>query len=281
MNTFEKEYFNQHCYFHLKGNGIQYTLTYSTFDSLNESEGTKKKFNKSKLPELKNIIKKHLSLGKKTSKKSLDKDLNNINGELDEFVNPDGTFIDSKIPILNKALTPRKIMSVTVSQSRTSNDPVTRGYRVYYGENKEKDGDVINEIDMKDAFGFEETKDKDFKTTMKILKKMGIDDTEERIHRTKQLGKLKKEKVKKVKGKPVLKQRLVEKEIEEIQKQKMIKMVEDILTNKKKDYDILNKEKSDSEIEEMLKKNLDSIKKLAKKEGISINKLINILKKGE
>ena len=31
----------------------------------------------------------------------------------------------------------------------------------------------------------------------------------------------------------------------------------------------------------ILIKNLESIKKLAKKEGISLNKLINILKKGE
>ena len=56
-------------------------------------------------------------------------------------------------------------------------------------------------------------------------------------------------------------------------------MVEDILTKKSKEGgDVVGK---DTTISKILTKNLQSIKKLADKEGISINKLINILKKGE
>jgi hypothetical protein len=56
-------------------------------------------------------------------------------------------------------------------------------------------------------------------------------------------------------------------------------MVEDIISKKNdEDSDILPK---DSGLNKILIKNLESIKKLAKKEGISLNKLINILKKGE
>jgi hypothetical protein len=59
----------------------------------------------------------------------------------------------------------------------------------------------------------------------------------------------------------------------------MIKMVEDILTKKNKDdNDVIDKTDSLSKI---IVKNLENIKKLAEKEGISISKLINILKQGE
>jgi hypothetical protein len=167
-------------------------------------------------------------------------------------------------------------MDQTVVAARISNDPVTRGYRVYYGESENKDGEVIDEENMSDAFGYEETKNKDFKETLKTFKKMGVEDPEERIQRTKQLGKI--PNVKKRKGK--LKQRLTEKEIEEEKKNKMVKMVEDIITNKLGGSDGEVIEKVDS-LSKILIKNLESIKKLAKKEGISLNKLINVLKKSE
>lgn len=58
-------------------------------------------------------------------------------------------------------------------------------------------------------------------------------------------------------------------------------MVEDILAKKyNKDSDILKKD-NDSSVSKILIKNLQSIKKLADKEGISISKLINILKTSE
>jgi hypothetical protein len=102
---------------------------------------------------------------------------------------------------------------------------------------------------------------------------MGVENP---VQRAKEFGKL--PKAKKVGGK--LKQRLSEKDsIEEQQKEKMIKMVEDILTKKSKDSsDVVKRDESVSKI---LVKNLQSIKKLADKEGISISKLINILKSNE
>ena len=57
-------------------------------------------------------------------------------------------------------------------------------------------------------------------------------------------------------------------------------MVEDIITNKLGGSDGEVIEKVDS-LSKILIKNLESIKKLAKKEGISLNKLINVLKKSE
>jgi len=73
---------------------------------------------------------------------------------------------------------------------------------------------------------------------------------------------------------------LVEKaKIEEIQRQKIEKMVEDILLGKKTGEPELT-EKNQS-LSKLLTKNLESIKKIAEKEGISISDLIKVLKKSE
>jgi hypothetical protein len=69
---------------------------------------------------------------------------------------------------------------------------------------------------------------------------------------------------------------LVEKnKLEEIQKEKMKKMVEDILVNKKQNKEINEKEKP---IAKIIKKNIESLKKLAKKEGIDLNSLLKAIK---
>jgi hypothetical protein len=266
MNKFRKEYFNDHYHFIIEGDGENFSLTYTTYNLLTEDKKpTKKKFKKENLKNVVSKVEKITKSRKKYSKK-----------EIDELIDTDGTFLSSKIPFLNQYLTPKKTMDQTVVAARISNDPVTRGYRVYYGESENKDGEVIDEENMSDAFGYEETKNKDFKETLKTFKKMGVEDPEERIQRTKQLGKI--PNVKKTKGK--LKQRLTEKEIEEEKKNKMVKMVEDIITNKLGGSDGEVIEKVDS-LSKILIKNLESIKKLAKKEGISLNKLINVLKKSE
>jgi hypothetical protein len=126
---------------------------------------------------------------------------------------------------------------------------------------------------MEDAFGYEETKDKDYKDTVKTLKDMG---TENPVERAKQFGKIKD--VKRKNGK--LKQRIVEKEkLSEVQKQKMVKMVEDIITKKSKDdSEVVGK---DSSLSKILMNNLKSIKKLAEKEGISLSQLMKALKNHE
>ena len=105
-------------------------------------------------------------------------------GELEEFVDADGTMLNSKIPILDPALHPRKTMDQTVAAARITNDPISRGYRTYYGESVEE----VSEIDMSGAFGYEETEDMDGAQTYKYLvKKMGMDPDEAK-ERTKQKG---------------------------------------------------------------------------------------------
>ena len=65
----------------------------------------------------------------------------------------------------------------------------------------------------------------------------------------------------------------------EIQKNKMRDMLEDILAKRNTDEaDVMGKE---NKVSKILKKNIQSIKKLAEKEGIDISHLIKILKQGE
>lgn len=221
------------------------------------------------------------SIENKISKltKSIENDLDSldIEGEIKELVGPDGTMKDSSVPFLDMTLHPRKTTDQTIPMARVSNDPVTRGYRVYWGESIEKDENLVNEVDYSDAFGYDETRDKDYNGTVKTLKKMGVENP---VERAKQFGKLPKQKVKKTKtGKKVLKQRLVEKKpIEEIQRQKMLKMVEDILVNKKKDSEISEKEK---QLTKSMLNQIKSLKNLAKKEGLDIKDLIKALKNNE
>jgi len=279
MINFNEEYFSNNCYFFLKEREDKISLYYSVADTLTESrkKDDKKDFKKKDLKKVKNIVNKFLSSKEKVTKKDIDKELSKVtsSGEIEELVDSEGGLLNTRTPYLNMALHPRKTMDQTITMTRTSNDPITRGYRVYYGEGKESEGKVVSEIDYSDAFGFEETEDMDFKNTVNTLKKMGVENA---VHRAKELGKL--PKAKKRNGK--LRQRLSEKDsIEEQERQKMVKMVEDILAKKSsKDSDILKKD-SDSSVSKILIKNLQSIKKLADKEGISISKLINILKTSE
>lgn len=277
MISFNKEYFRNNCYFFLKDKGDRFSLYYSVSENLTESrkEDEKKEFPKKKLKKIESLMKKYLTSKEKVSKKKLDNDLEKIEKtEIDELIDSDGTFLNSRIPNLNMYLHPKKTMDQTVVASRISNDPVTRGYRVYYGESEEKDGDVVKEVDYSDAFGYEETENKDYKDTVKTLKKMGVDNA---VERAKQFGKLPKQQ--RVRGK--LKQRLVEKDaLEEEQKIRMMKMVEDILAKKSKsNSDVVSKK--ETPISKILMKNLKTIKKIAEKEGVDINKLINVLKSDE
>lgn len=297
MIEYNKEYFQNNCYFFIKDKGETISLYYSVADNIVESrkKDEEKEFKKQDAKKIKKIVHKFLSKKTKPTKKEIDKDLDNVEngGELDELVDSDGTMMTSKVPILQMAMHPKKTTDQTIPMARVSNDPVTRGYRVYWGESEDGSDDVISEIDFSDAFGYEETKDKDYKSTKKTLKKMGIEDPMELEKRVKQLGKLKKSKVKRDKkdGKLVLKQRLTEKDsIEEEERKRVIKMVEDILSKKKNNSsDVVKKTKNNSEVNnksesgltKILMKNLKSIKSLAEKEGISINQLINALKSDE
>jgi hypothetical protein len=236
----------------------------------------KREFPKNKLKKIESLIKKYFTSKDKISKKRVDNDFDNVEKtEIDELIDSDGTMLSSRVPFLDMTLHPKKTMDQTVVAARTSNDPVTRGYRVYWGEGEDEKDNVVSEIDYSDAFGYEETENKDFKDTVKTLKHMGVDNA---VERAKQFGKLPKQKRRKGK----LKQRLVEKDsLEEEQKKQMKKMVEDILTKKYKEKsDVLNKDEDDA-VSKILIRNLKSIKKIAEKEGVSINKLVNILKSYE
>jgi hypothetical protein len=198
----------------------------------------------------------------------------------------DGNLSNSSIPILDPRVHPKKTMDQTVAAARITNDPITRGYGTYYGESV----DEIKESDISGAFGYQETKDLDGKETYKyFVKKMDMnpDDAKER---TKEQGKdpsgkrdekskyrFKKVKTKSGKIKKVKDPNFISRQIlPEIQKQKMIKVLEDILVNKKNN----NSEISEKEpkISNIVKKNLKTLKKQAEKEGLSLSELIKLLK---
>ena len=282
MIKYNTEYFRNNCYFFLKDKGDKIDVYYSVADTLTESRKKDKKIvvDKKFEEKLKKAINKVLNSKEKVSKKEVD-------GELEELIDYDGTFLGSNIPFLNMTLTPHKTMDQTVSMARTTNDPVTRGYRVYWGEGEEKGKNIVNEIDYSEAFGYVETEDsKSYDEASKILKKMGIED--ERDDRLKKLGfskKLDKSLAQeKKRGKCrncFTKRRLSEKEqIEEERKNKAVKMVEDILTKKKTDDKEISK-KENSGVSKILLKNLKAIKKIAEKEGISVSQLIKVLKTDE
>ena len=282
MIQYNKEYFHNNYYFLLKEGYNKITLYYSVADTLTEARKKDKKieFDKKDVKKVGSFIDKILQSKSKPNSKIVDKKFKDIKdkSEIDELVDSDGTMMGSNIPIINQKLSPRKTMDQTVVNARISNDPVTRGYRVYWGESEDEQDNIVSEIDMEGAFGYEETKDKDFEGTVKTLKKMGVDDP---VGRAEEMGKDPKLEKKKTKG-SFIRQRLSEKEtIEEIQRREMVKMVEDIVTKKNKDKsDVVNKE-SNKSISQFLIKNLKSIKSLAEKEGVSLNELIKALKYNE
>ena len=277
MINFNTEYFENNCYFYIKDRGNKFSLYYNVADTLTESRKSDNKieFDKKDEKKVKNVVFSAMRAKSKITKKGLEKKLKNIKSkpksEIDELVDEDGLMLGSRTPLINHSLSPRKTTDQYVAMSRTTNDPVTRGYRVYYGEGKESD-EVINEVDYSEAFGYDETKDMDFNDTVKKLKEMGVDNP---VERAKQFGKIPKEEVEDGE----LRQRLSEKEsIEEQQKRMMKKMVEDILAKKSKDSSDVIKNNGVSKI---LKKNLKVIKNMANKEGISINTLIKALKSSD
>jgi hypothetical protein len=286
MIEYNIEYFSNNYYFLLKEGYDKISLFYSVAETLTESRKKDKKIvlNKKNEKNIKGLVSKFLKTNKKFTEKQINSKFKELDsdGEVDELVDTDGTLLGSNIPIKSQALSPINTMDKTISMARTTNDPVTRGYRVYYGESEEEQDNVVSEVNYTDVFGWEETKDMDYNDTVDTLEDMGVDNAEERAD---EMGKLPKQTVKKdKKGRRVLKQRLVEKEpIDEVQKQKMIKMVEDILTKKsKKDGDVVkSNSESNKSIGTFLKRNIKSIKKLAEKEGISVDQLIKALKYDE
>jgi hypothetical protein len=204
----------------------------------------------------------------KTFKGKTKKETKGKEEEVTELVDDDGTWLGSSIPIMDPASSLHGLTTTDriVGMSRNPRDPLLRGWYGYYGEGE------IKEEDMAAAFGFEDTMFMDYKDTVKYFqKKLGLD-KEDAVDRAKQQGKkpnLQKRSPKKIKKKKNFIDRLIlkEKEIEESEEVR-----EDKLIDKEGNQ---NAELLDSD--SVLKRNIMSLKKMAKKQGISTQQLIKLL----
>jgi hypothetical protein len=269
MLTVNQEFYSSPYYFFLKEGKDSYSLYLSAEETITEARDKDIiiKVPKSKLESVKKYLEKVLKSKKKKSTKDL-------KGEIEELVNLDGALSNSSIPILDPKLHPKKTMDQTVAAARITNDPISRGYRTYYGESVEE----FTEEDMSGAFGYEETKDLDGKETFDYYVDKLDMSPEEAVDRTKQQGKDpsgKKDEKSKYKND---KNFIAKMTISEIQKQKMIKVVEDILMGKKKpDNSEVGKKDGNVEASSMIKRNIKSVLKQAEKEGLSKKDIIKLL----
>lgn len=213
----------------------------------------------------------------------------NLDGEMTELVDADGSFAGSNIPILDQGMHPRKTMDQTIIATRQTNNPIVRGYRVYYGESVEGDDEnLLDEIDISGAYGSEETEDlSTYDEADEALEELGIEDPFERHDRLEVFGfdpQLDKQ-LKQEKEQGFCKNCFTKRRLSEIEKNKMIKMIDEIILKKKNKSDDFVKKSLDNDdndpVNKILTRNLQSIKRIADKEGININKLIKILKTGE
>jgi hypothetical protein len=280
MLEFNKEYYNNNCYFLIKEGKNKIIVFYTVGDTLTESRknDSRMDFDKKHEKEVKENISKFLKQKKKLSKDYITKKFEKIkDGELDELVDSDATMLGSNVPILDQGQSSNSTMDQRINTARIIQDPFRLGYRVYWGESEDEKSNTISETDVHKNFGWDETEYLDYDETVETLEDMGVENPEERAN---EFGKDPKLEKGKVKG-AFIKQRLSEKEKIEEEKKQMLKMVEDILTKKNKDKsDIIEKEQT-KPIDTFLKKNIESIKKIAKKEGVSINDIIKALKNNE
>lgn len=272
MIKVDTEFYSHPYYFFLRDKGKEYNFYFSVENSLNEARKKDEmvKIPKSKLKQLKLKIEKILK-DKKT------KNTKEVKGEIEELVNADGAMSNSKIPMLDPRLHPKKTMDQTVAASRITNDPIARGYRTYYGESVEE----VKEVDLSNAFGYEETSGMTGpKAYEYFIEKLDLEpsDAEERVR---QQGK-NPFKVKKPKKGAQLKLT-----ISEIQKQKAIKMVEDMLMKKKSENKSdISKKSSNSElgdknkkitISQNLKNQINKVVRQAQKDGLTKKDILKIL----
>ena len=140
MITYGREYFSNNLYFYLKNKGENIDVYYSVNDTINEArlmdEIITLPYNREK--SLFKLMEKVMKTKRKFSKDDLKKLISKLGKEekkeeIDELIDFDGTMLNSKIPIHDPKLSPTKTMDQTVFAARQTNDPVMRGYRVYYG----------------------------------------------------------------------------------------------------------------------------------------------------
>lgn len=245
-----EEFFGSNYYFLLREKKDGGHLWFSVANTLLEA---RKKDEYIKVPKDKiEKLKKHLE---KLVKDKTKKNTKELKGEIEELVNSDGTLSTSNVPILDPRLHPRKTMDQTVQAATQPGNYLAwsyRGGRTYYSESEMK------EEDMSGAFGYEETKDMDPEETIKTLEDMGVDNPVERAIEFGKDPKIPQEKKKKGSDMRI---RLQEKEnLAKLQREKMAKIIEDILVGKKGKKDIVNKKDkhevlSKGEIMDLIKKN--------------------------
>jgi hypothetical protein len=297
MIEFGKEYFNKPYYFYLKDRGDKISVYYSVSNTITESrkKDEELEFNKKDADRIKKFISKLFDSGKKIPKSQLDKMLksmkskgNKEGGEIDELVKADGSMMGSNVPILNQRLVTKNTMDQTVKMTTGNVWPFVR---MYFWESEDDQENPIIENDLMATFGGPETSGAtSYEEANEIIYDMGVEDPIERQTRTERLG-----------FDPELDKQLdyeqevgecedcfVKKRLTELGEAQMRQMVDEILLGKKsKNKDLVKQfkdeqnAKDESPISKILKRNIESIKKIAEKEGISIHKLMKHFKDSE
>jgi hypothetical protein len=294
MLKLNEEYFMEPYYFFLKEKGDKIAVYYSVSNTLAESrkEDDVIEVDKEVFEEIQKLISKILKSGKKLSKEQVHKLIDSkakkkeTDGEIEELVDPDGSIISSSIPILNQRNLAKKTMDQTVRMTKANQFPFIR---MYYGESEEGKGNTISEVDQSESFGFEETEDAPtYDVANKILKKMSVDDPIERDERLKRFGfdKNLDNQLEREKKRGKCKNCFTKRRLAELEREKMDKMLDEILLSKKsKDKEVVKKskeeDKNDTPIYKILMRNIEAVKRLADKEGIDIDELVKHLKQGE
>ncbi len=243
MINLNEEYFQSPYYFYLKDKGDKIAVYFAVGSTLTESRKNDEVIvvDKEIFNDIQKVISSILKSNKKLSKEFVHKLIDSkakskkpADGEIGELVNPDGSLISSSTPILNQRNLAKKTMDQTVRMTRSNQFPFIR---VYYGESEETDGQVLDEVDQSESFGFEETEDAHtYDQANKIMKKMGVEDPFERNERLKRLGfdRTLDKQLKNEKKRGECKNCYTKRRLSELEKQKMEKLIDEIILSKKK-----------------------------------------------
>lgn len=272
MITFGCEYFSNNTYFFLKKKENEIDVYYSVNETINEAREFDEVISLpvKKEKSILSLVEKVMKSKKKFTKDDLKKLIDKINPkkedkeEIDELIDFDGTLLNSKIPIHDPKMSPRKTMDQTVFATTQPSDPIMRGYRVYYGES------VVREEDLTGAFGYDVVSGDTYEDCVKKMTQMEVENPEERCQAFGKSPKLDQ------KGQ----ERLTEKQIKEVQRQKMIGMLEDLLVKKSEDSDI-RKSKDVKKVDDLpllVRKNLKNLLRQMDKNGVSKNDIIKFIR---
>lgn len=272
MITFGREYFSNNTYFFLKKKENEIDVYYSVNETIHEARQFDEVISlpSKKEKSILSLVEKVMKSKRKFTKDDLKKLIDKINPkeeekeEIDELIDFDGSLLNSKIPIHDPKMSPTKTMDQTVFSTRQAGDPVMRGYRVYYGES------VMREEDLTGAFGYDVVSGDTYEDCVDKMKQMDVENPEERCQAFGKSPKLDE------KGQ----ERLTEKELKEVQRQKMIGMLEDLLVKKSEDTEI-RKSKDVRKIDDlpiMVRKNLRNLLNLIEKNGISKSDIIKFIR---